>query len=101
MVPNLSCESVPPPKEGVQEKDGALRLELKGGYYLMTSQRKIHLRDGWKAGESKENVESQKAGEVSESRSRECKTVSHAPETLHKMTKVYRWWIWRKDHCFS
>lgn len=66
MVPNLSCESVPPPKEGVQEKDEVLRLELKCGYNLMTSQRKIHLRDGWKAGDSKENVESQKAGEVSQ-----------------------------------
>lgn len=32
-------------------------------------------------------MESQKAREVRESRGRECKTVSHVPERLHKMTK--------------
>lgn len=32
-------------------------------------------------------MESQKAREVRESRGRECKTVSHVPERLYKMTK--------------
>lgn len=60
----------------------------------------MHLRDGWKAGESKENVESQQAREVSESRKQECRTGSHAPETLHKMAKESLLDV-ENNHCFS